>query len=69
MKEVTIGVAGMSCGHCKKSVEGALSNLAGVESAEVDLDAELVAVKFDDSQVEEADLEATIEDAGPYEVK
>ncbi|GAB6137974.1 cation transporter [Halanaerobaculum tunisiense] len=69
MKEVTIGVAGMSCGHCKNSVEGALNDLTEVESAEVDLYTAAVTVEFDESKVQENALKAAIEDAGPYEVK
>ncbi|GAB6098452.1 copper chaperone CopZ [Halanaerocella petrolearia] len=69
MKELIIGVEGMSCGHCKNSVEGSLSDLTGVESSEVDLDAESVTVEFNESKVQENDLKAAIEDAGPYEVK
>lgn len=69
MEELTIGVAGMSCGHCKNSVEEALNGLAGVESAEVDLDAESVTVTFDASKTQKDGLKEAIEDAGPYKVK
>lgn len=68
MKELTVSVEGMSCGHCKNSVEEALNDLAGVEFADVDLDTEAVTVKFDDSKTQEDDLKQAIEDAGPYKV-
>lgn len=45
--EETITVEGMTCGHCKQTVEGALQALDGVTSAEVDLDARTVAVRYD----------------------
>lgn len=32
-------VSGMTCGHCKKAVEEALSSVDGVTSVDVDLDA------------------------------
>ncbi|KXS42896.1 MULTISPECIES: cation transporter [unclassified Candidatus Frackibacter] len=67
MDEVTITVRGMSCGHCKNAVEEALNALDGVESAEVDLDAETVAVSYDGLEVE--DLKSAITEAGPYEVE
>lgn len=35
----SIKVTGMSCGHCKATVEKALSALPGVEKATVDLSA------------------------------
>ncbi len=37
MTELTI--QGMTCGHCKKAVEDALSSVDGVSQVEVDLDA------------------------------
>ncbi|WP_214828087.1 copper chaperone CopZ [Exiguobacterium algae] len=37
MKETTLKVEGMTCNHCKASVEGALNELNGVESATVSL--------------------------------
>jgi copper chaperone len=35
MKEVTIKVEGMSCGHCVKAVESAISGLPGVKVNQV----------------------------------
>lgn len=40
----TIKVEGMTCGHCKESVERALEALPGVDSATVDLDAKTATV-------------------------
>ena len=34
----TLTVKGMTCGHCKKAVEDALRNVAGVETVTVDLE-------------------------------
>lgn len=33
----TISIKGMSCGHCQRRVQNALSELQGVESVTVDL--------------------------------
>lgn len=60
-------VEGMSCSHCKNAVETALTDLAGVNDAEVDLDAESVTIDHED--VKEGRLVAAIEEAGPYQVK
>lgn len=38
MSQITLKVAGMTCGHCKKHVEEALRGVNGVENAQVDLD-------------------------------
>lgn len=37
MKEVTIGIDGMTCNHCKASVEKSLSGLPGIASVHVEL--------------------------------
>ena len=37
MKEITITVKGMTCNHCKATVEKNLNNLKGISKAEVDL--------------------------------
>ena len=63
MKE-TLNVQGMTCGHCKMSVEGALKKLDGVTDAEVNLDAGQVDVTFDDSKVNVAAMKEAIEDQG-----
>ncbi len=62
----TLSVPDISCGHCKSSIEGAVSALEGVDTVEVSIDAKSVDVSFDSP----ADLEAiitAIEDQG-YEV-
>jgi copper chaperone len=67
MSQKTLEVEGMSCGHCKKAVETALEDLAGVKKAEVDLEAANIDIDYDG--VAEEDLIAAIEDAGPYQVQ
>jgi len=67
MKTMTINVRGMSCGHCKSSVEDALKNLEGVTTVEVDLDAGKVAVTYDEAKVEVTDMREAVENQG-YDV-
>lgn len=67
MKETVLNVEGMSCGHCVKAVEGALTELAGVERALVDLKAKNVTVQYDDSAVTVGQMTEAIEDQG-YDV-
>ncbi|MRG87362.1 copper chaperone CopZ [Salinibacillus xinjiangensis] len=66
--EKTLNVQGMSCGHCKMSVEGALKNLDGVSAAEVNLDAGNVDVTYDDSKITVDAMKEAIEDQG-YDVE
>ncbi len=67
MVEVTISVEGMSCGHCKAAVEGALTKLDGVTKAEVNLADKNVTVQYDNGKVTEDKLKNEIEEAG-YDV-
>jgi copper chaperone len=66
--EKTLNVQGMSCGHCKMSVEGALKNLDGVSAAEVNLEAGKVDVTYDDTKVTFDAMKEAIEDQG-YDVE
>ncbi|MBR7553131.1 copper chaperone CopZ [Allobacillus sp. GCM10007491] len=66
--EQTINVQGMTCGHCKMSVENALTELDGVQKAEVNLDAGNVAVTYDETKIDDAAMKEAIEDQG-YDVE
>lgn len=66
MTTVTLNVPDISCGHCKMSIEGAVSELAGVERVEVTIDARTVDIDHDDT-VDMAAIVGAIEGQG-YEV-
>ncbi len=66
--EQTLNVQGMTCGHCKMSVENALKDLEGVQTAEVNLDAGNVAVTYDEAKVNQDAMKEAIEDQG-YDVE
>ncbi|ARD48026.1 copper chaperone CopZ [Sporosarcina sp. P33] len=68
MKETTLKVTGMTCNHCVQAVEGALTELPGVERALVDLKANTVAVQYDDAAVTVAQMTEAVEDQG-YDVE
>ena len=63
----TLTVPEINCAHCKESIEGAVSALAGIESVNVDIAPRLVSVVFDEAQVGLHDIRAAIEAVG-YEV-
>lgn len=67
METKTLDVKGMSCGHCKMSVEGALNGLDGVSAANVDLDAGKVEVTYDETKVSLENMKEAVEDQG-YDV-
>ena len=58
MTNEVINVEGMSCDHCKHSIEKALNGLDGVTSSEVSLANGNVEVEFDENQVAFNDFKA-----------
>ena len=67
MNTLTLNVPDISCGHCKSSIEGAVSELTGVDKVEVTIDARTVDISFDEATVDQAAIESAIEGVG-YEV-
>ncbi len=67
MKKATLDVRGMSCDHCKKSVEGALQNLKGVTEVDVDLSSGKVNVTYDEAIAGMDQIKQAIEEQG-YDV-
>ncbi len=68
LANVVMNVEGMSCNHCKMSVEKALKTLNGVKDAVVNLAGKTVSIDYDPAVVDGNNLKKTISDAG-YEVK
>lgn len=68
MKEVTLQVRGMSCGHCVNSVKGSVGELNGVQQVNVDLQGGQVMVTYDEASVSLEQIKETIEEQG-YEVE
>ena len=66
MAEAKISIDGMSCQHCVQAVKKAVDALSGVESSAVEVGS--ATVKFDDSALKQADIEASIVNAG-YKIK
>ena len=67
MQTKTLDVKGMTCGHCKMSVEGALNKLDGVTAAEVDLGSGKVEVTYDETKISLENMKEAVEDQG-YDV-
>ncbi|TYB30485.1 MAG: heavy-metal-associated domain-containing protein [Candidatus Mcinerneyibacterium aminivorans] len=65
--ENTYKVKGMTCQHCKKTVEKALTSLKGVEKAAVNLKNETVKVTHDQSATFEK-MKQIVKNAG-YKLK
>lgn len=66
MKEITINIEGMSCQHCVMRVKRALEGLAGVSDLSVEVGS--ARVTFDESSIQQADIENAVMKAG-YKIK
>ena len=64
MQKESIRVEGMSCGHCKITVENAAGSLPGVDAAKVNLKKGTLTVKFDSAAVTMEDIKEVVTEAG-----
>lgn len=60
----TYDIPGISCGHCKSAIEGAVATVAAVESVTVDIEARTATVV---GEADDAAVRAAVDDAG-YDV-
>ncbi len=67
MTDITLNVPDISCGHCKMSIEGAVSGLTGVDTVEVAIESKTVELSYDEAAVSLDLIIEAIEDQG-YEV-
>ncbi len=65
MSTLTYSVPAVSCEHCRRAIEGEVSQVEGVASVDVDLDAKTVTVSGE--PLDEFAIVAAIDEAG-YEV-
>jgi len=64
MQTVTLGIAGMTCGGCVRSVGNVLKALDGVAKAEVSLENNNAVVDYDPGRVGVEQLKRSVEEAG-----
>jgi len=62
MKNLTLHIEGMSCGHCLNAVNRALADLPGVEVDSVKMGG--ADLRYDERAVEPSRIEAAVSDAG-----
>jgi copper chaperone len=67
-KTLAVVVGGMTCDHCKKAVEDAVSAVDGVSNASVDLNKELLLVTYDPGRVDFTKVQDAVIEAG-YETR
>jgi len=64
MASIQISVTGITCGGCEKSIRNALMERTGVNEVNASHETGVVAIDFDDSKVQPAELQQAIEAAG-----
>jgi copper chaperone len=64
MQTVTLGISGMTCGGCVRSVSNVLKALDGVAKAEVSLEKNNAVVDYDPGKVGIEQLKHSVEEAG-----
>ncbi|EMY32322.1 heavy metal translocating P-type ATPase, partial [Arthrobacter crystallopoietes BAB-32] len=64
LAECTLDIGGMTCASCVRRVEKALTKVAGVASAQVNLATEVATVKYDAGSLHPADLTSAVAAAG-----
>lgn len=50
-QKIHLTITGMSCGHCKNTVENAIKDLEGVKTVEVSLNPAFADVVFDETKI------------------
>ncbi len=66
MKQLTLSISGMSCGHCVGQVRNALKSIAGVESEDIKIGSATVA--YDPATTSPEQIAAAVSHAG-YEAQ
>ena len=64
MDRSSFTVLGMTCGHCKASIEAALGGMAGVEEVAVSLESKRVDVSFDPKRLQLVSIQQAVEEQG-----
>ncbi len=63
-REITLSVPDVSCEHCVHTVNGTLSQLAGVQQVSTDIPSKSVHLRYDPGQVSLEQIEAALDDEG-----
>jgi copper chaperone CopZ len=64
MPDITLTAAGISCDHCKRTIETELAELPGVHQVHVEPPVKSVHAVFDDAVVDETAILTKLDDIG-----
>ena len=68
IQETVLSVPDISCEHCVKAINGALSGLPGIETVSTDIPTKTVHLRYDPGKISLERVEAVLDDVG-YTVK
>ena len=63
-KRVVLNVPAVSCMHCKSAIEGAVRDIEGVVSVDVEVADKTVSLEYDADLVDLEEVKGTIEEEG-----
>jgi copper chaperone len=63
-KHVVLNVPAVSCNHCKAAIEGAVRDIEGVASVDVEVAEKTVSLEYDPDLVDLEEVKSTIEEEG-----
>jgi copper chaperone len=64
MTQVSLQVPEVHCDHCKASIEGAVSQLPGIEAVDVAISEASVSVEYNEDTIGLEQIKSTIEEQG-----
>ncbi len=64
VQDITLSVPDVSCEHCVKTIDGALSALPGIEAVSTDIPTKTVHLRYDAGQLSLEQIETTLDDEG-----
>jgi copper chaperone len=64
METLNLVAPDISCEHCQHAIEGSLSKVAGVRVVNVTIPTKTVHVEYDPQQVNQGQIEETLDDIG-----
>jgi copper chaperone CopZ len=63
-QDVVLSVPDVSCEHCVRAIDGALSTLSGVEAVSTDIPTKSIHLRYEPNQISMEQIEAALDDAG-----
>ena len=64
VQETVLSVPDISCEHCVKAINGALTELPGIETVDTDIPTKTVHLRYDPTKISLDKVEAVLDDVG-----